>query len=211
MRDLFLWYCGFGARSKAVFRLVVLRSPLIAHFIAVCLVSRLDIWLYDLGDGSLLGILLKLVFLMASSQLVILGFLVAPTTFVLTSALVTDPLGQATMAFSSTTMIILQLIELASRDGNFFCRPSIIAEYDRFNRRKFLRAAAEHGEHRRPRSMMTYTYQDLDERKKEIRLVRKVEGKSLSEEPCFELVNVSLDDDPTYHAISYVWGRPEHR
>ncbi|KAK0702810.1 heterokaryon incompatibility protein-domain-containing protein, partial [Lasiosphaeris hirsuta] len=55
--------------------------------------------------------------------------------------------------------------------------------------------------------MPTYPYQSLNKDAREIRLVRTTRREP-GAEPQFELVTVSLDKNPTYHAISYVWGDP---
>lgn len=55
--------------------------------------------------------------------------------------------------------------------------------------------------------MMSFPYQPLDVEKNETRLVTILAG-TFEEELQITLKAVSLDDDPEYEALSYVWGDP---
>lgn len=51
-------------------------------------------------------------------------------------------------------------------------------------------------------------YEHLDQQDHSIRILRLLPGRWLDNIYC-ELQTVSLDDNPAYHALSYVWGNPQ--
>ena len=196
----YLWLCGYGASAKAMFYLVWFGIPALIQLTTIALVCQLYYFVFLHGLEGVFGALSRITALIVAGDLAIN---VVPVLQDATFSVARFCSARPWLRLGHIDPLLSNLFEIL--EILIFSNLSVLFQYSLYQRRQKRTKSLDEPVDC-PKGTPDYCYKDLAGG--EIRLLHIFPDPD-SGVPKYSLVNTPLENAPSYHAISYVWGCDE--